>query len=65
MKGPVDLAGDLLVAPSLIARGHELLVPQVDLGEIGESSLGEGPQQVERLLLPVGAGAIGFSSAKE
>ena len=47
-KGPVDFRCDLLVAQPLGGRSDELLVPQVDLGEIGEAALGEGAQQVER-----------------
>ena len=43
---PVDLGRDLLVAQSLGAGGHELLVPHVDLAQVGEAALGERPQQV-------------------
>ena len=44
----LDLGGDGLVAPALGARGHEVLVPGVDAGEIGEPALGEGAQEVQR-----------------
>ena len=47
-EGPVDLGGDGFIAPALQRRRHELLVPGVDLGEVGEAALGEGPQQVHR-----------------
>ncbi len=47
-QGPVDLARDRLVATSLLARGHELLVPQVHLAEVGETALGEGAHEVQR-----------------
>src|SRR5205823_1387187 len=43
-----DRVGDVLVAASLGAGGNELLVPHVDLVEVGEPTLGEGPQEVER-----------------
>ncbi len=46
-QGAVDLRGDALVALALDRGGHELLVPQVHLREVGETSLGEGAQQVE------------------
>ena len=51
------------VALALGARGHELLVPLVDLGQVREAALGERPQQVQRggrlvvgLHQPVGVG---------
>ena len=47
-QGAVDGAGDVLVAPSLRAGGNELLVPHVDLVEVGKPALGEGPEEVER-----------------
>ena len=47
-QGPVDLAGDGLVALALPAGGDELLVPHVDLAQVGETTLGEGAHQVER-----------------
>ena len=63
---PVDLRGDQLVALALRAGGDELLVPHVDLAEIGEAALGEGAQQVERrcrlvvgLHEPLGVGGAG------
>ncbi len=37
-----------LVAAALGAGGHELLVPLVHPGEVGEAALGERPQQVQR-----------------
>ncbi len=46
--GPLDLPGDGVVAPAFAAGGHELLVPGVHLGEVGEAALGEGPEQVQR-----------------
>ena len=46
-QGAVDPLGDVLEAPPLGRGGHELLVPGVDLAEVGEPALGEGPQQVE------------------
>ena len=45
---PVDLRRDALVAQAFGRGGDELLVPQVDLGQVGEAALGEGAQQVER-----------------
>ncbi len=45
--GPVDLAGDGFVAPARVAGGDELLVPHVDLRQIGETPGREGPDQVE------------------
>ena len=45
---PVDLAGEALVPATLGARRHEVLVPRVHAGEVGEAALGERPQQVER-----------------
>ena len=48
LQRPVDLRGDLLVALALRARRDELLVPHVDLAEVGEAALGERAQQVER-----------------
>ena len=45
---PVDLRGDALVALPLDRGGDELLVPQVHLREVGETTLGEGTQQVQR-----------------
>ncbi len=47
-QGALDLGRDGLVAPALGARGHELLVPGMDLAQVGEAPLGEGPQQVQR-----------------
>ena len=47
-QGTVDLRRDALVALALRLEAHELLVPQVHLGQVGEPALGEGPQQVER-----------------
>ena len=46
-QGPVDLGRDGLVALALVAGGDELLVPHVDLGQVGEATGGEGPQQVQ------------------
>jgi hypothetical protein len=46
-QGAVDPFGDGLEATPLGGGGHELLVPRVDLAEVGEAALGEGPQQVE------------------
>ena len=43
----IDLSRDLLVALTLRRAGDELLVPQVDLAEVGKASLGERAQQVE------------------
>ena len=43
----LDLGREALVAPALGAGVDELLVPRVDLGEVGEAALGEGAQQVE------------------
>ena len=40
---PLDLAGELLVALALTARGDELLHPLVHAGEVGETALAEGP----------------------
>ena len=47
-QGAVDLRRDALVALALAGRRHELLVPQVHLGQVGEAALGEGPQEVQR-----------------
>ena len=47
-QGAVDLVGHPLVAAALGAGRHELLVPGVDLVEVGVAALGEGPQQVQR-----------------
>ena len=65
-QGPVDVVGHAVVAPALGARRHELLVPLVDLGQVGEAALGERPQQVQRrrrlvvgLHQPVGVGHAG------
>ena len=51
------------------AGRHELLVPRVHLGQVGEAALREGPQQVEgrrRLVVggdePLGVGAAGSAS---
>ena len=65
-QGPVDLAGDGLVAAALGAGGDELLVPGVDLGEIGETALGERPEQVERRrrLMVGGDHAAGVSRSR-
>ena len=64
--GPVDLVGQPVVALALAAGGDEVLVPRVDPGQVGESTLGEGPQQVQRgrrLVIggdqPVGVGGAG------
>ena len=46
-QGAVDALGDVLEAAALGGAGHELLVPGVDLAEVGETALGEGPQQIE------------------
>ncbi len=46
--GAVDLVGQLFVAAALRAGGHELLVPLVHAGQVGETALGEGAQQVQR-----------------
>ena len=43
----VDLTRDHLVSPSLAAARDELLIPRVDLVQIGEPPLGEGADQVE------------------
>ncbi len=46
-QGPVDLPGQrVVVLPAGTAR-HELLVPGVYLGQIGEAALGEGTEQIE------------------
>jgi hypothetical protein len=47
-EGAADLGRDLRVAATLDARGHELLVPDVHLGQVGEAAFGERPQQVHR-----------------
>ena len=62
----VDLRRDALVALSLGRRRDELLVPQVHLGEVGEPSLGERAQQVERRrrLLVGGDEALGVGPAR-
>ena len=63
-QGPVDLAGDGLVTPAAVARGDELLVPHVDLGQVGEAAVREGPQQVEgRRRLVVGGDQPGWGPA--
>ncbi len=46
-KGPVDLRGDGLVPLALVARGDELLVPHVHLGEVGKAAGGERPEEVQ------------------
>ena len=63
---PVDVVGHPVVAPALGARRHELLVPLVDPGQVGETALGEGAEQVQggrRLVVglhqPVGVGDPG------
>ena len=65
---PVDAVGDGVVAPPGRAAGHELLVPAVDLVEVGEPALGEGAQQVEGgRRLVVGAqhpGRVGLPSGR-
>ena len=43
----VDLAGELFVPLAFRARRHELLCPRVHPGEVGETALGERPQQVQ------------------
>ena len=43
----LDLGRDRLVAAALGRGGHELLVPAVDAGQVGEPALGEGAQQVQ------------------
>ena len=48
VHGPVDLGGQLLVAAALGAGGDELLVPGVHPGEVGETALGERPDEVQR-----------------
>ena len=48
VQGPLDLGGQLLVAATLRAGRHELLVPRVDPGEVGEPALGEGAHEVQR-----------------
>ena len=53
---PVDLAGELLVAPPGRAGGHEVLVPGVHLAQVGVAALGEGPAEVER----DGRGVVGL-----
>ncbi len=60
---PVDLGGDGLVALALGAGCDELLGPGVHAGEVGETALGERPEQVQRggrlvvgLHEPVGVG---------
>ena len=63
-QGPVDLGGDGLVALALPARGDELLVPHVDLGQVGEPALGERTEQVERRRrLVVGRDQTGWGPA--
>ena len=47
-QGSVDLGGDLVVGAALGAGCDELLRPGVDPAEVGETALGEGPQQVQR-----------------
>jgi hypothetical protein len=47
-KSAVDAVGHLLVASPLGAGGHELLVPGVHTGEVGETALGEGAKEVQR-----------------
>ena len=44
LDGSVDLVGQVLVALSGRAVGHELAVPLVDSREGGEPALSEGPQ---------------------
>ena len=65
-QGAVDLGGDALVASPFRRRRDELLVPQVHLGQIGEASLGEGAQQVERRgrLLVGGQQSLGIGPAR-
>ena len=49
-QGPIDLAGDALVAAALQGGGDELLVPRVHLGQVGEAAGREhAAQQVERV----------------
>jgi hypothetical protein len=38
-QGPIDLSRNRLVPLPLLAPGDEFLVPDVDLGEIGEATL--------------------------
>ena len=59
-QGVVDAAGDLLVAAPLGGAGDELLVPQVDLREVGEPALGEGAQEIE----PRGGLVVGLQHAR-
>ncbi len=47
-QGSVDLGGELVVGAALGARCDELLRPGVDPAEVGETTLGEGAQQVQR-----------------
>ena len=47
LNGPVDLVGEVLVALSGRAVGHELAVPLVDSREGGEPAFSEGSQQVQ------------------
>ena len=65
-QGAVDLRGDALVALALAGRRDELLVPQVHLGEVGEATLRERPQEVERRrgLLVRGHQALGVGPAR-
>ena len=47
-QGPVDLGRQHLVVLAARAGGDELLVPDMHLRQVGEASLRERPQQVER-----------------
>jgi hypothetical protein len=47
-KRPLDLPGDRFVALALSAFGDELLVPHVDLVEVGEATFRESADQVQR-----------------
>jgi hypothetical protein len=46
--GPVDLLGQPLVALPGRAAGHEVLVPGVDLAQVGVPAAGEGAAHVQR-----------------
>ena len=48
LQRTVDLVGDLLVLPALGAGRDELLRPRVHTVQVGEATLGEGADQVER-----------------
>ena len=46
-QGAVDVVCQALVALTLAAGCHELLVPLVDAGQVGEAALHERPEQVQ------------------